>query len=80
MVKVVAVASFEGVRLGDMAEIEETPRILALIEIGYLKVVEDGSSGSGPGGDSSGELGSSPGRTEDGSPPGDEPGEDPSAS
>lgn len=41
--KVKAVVSFEAVRRGDVAEVDPTDRIKALIASGYLKVVEDGA-------------------------------------
>lgn len=40
-VRVLAVASFENVRKGDMGLVDLTPRIKGIIESGYLRVVED---------------------------------------
>ena len=37
-VNVIAVVSFEGVRVGDVAAVDMTPRLKGLIASGYLKV------------------------------------------
>lgn len=56
-VNVIAIVSFEGVRTGDVAAVDMTPRLKALIGAGYLKVVGelegyDGSFEAGPYADS----------------------------
>jgi len=55
-VNVIAIVSFEGVRMGDVAAVDMTPRLEALIASGYLKVTGelegyDGSFEAGPYGD-----------------------------
>lgn len=58
-ITVMAVASFEGVRKGDVAEVEKTPRIEGLLKVGYLRKVEDvGTVEHRPGGDPSSVSGS----------------------
>lgn len=47
-IKVMAVVSFEQVRKGDIGEVEYTPRIKALISMGYLRRVDDVRLPSGP--------------------------------
>lgn len=52
-VNVIAIVSFEGVRVGDVAAVDMTPRLKGLIASGYLKVVGelegyDGTFPTGP--------------------------------
>lgn len=78
-VKVIAVVSFEGVRVGDIAVTDMTPRLKALVAKGYMKITElDGYDGTIPGEqDGHPESGESSSRTggSDGKPAGAEPSE-----
>lgn len=76
-IKVRAVASFEGVRIGDIAELEMTPRLQGILDRGYLVEVCDGSVRDGHSSDTSGISSGSSTGTEDRGTPGSEQGEDP---
>lgn len=76
-IKVMAVVSFEQVRKGDVGDVEYTPRIKALISMGYLRRVED--VGTLPDRQDRNQKGSRAGRKTgngDRIPGGSEPGED----
>jgi hypothetical protein len=80
-ITVYAVTSFEGVRKGDLAEVELTPRIEGILRTGYLRRVENiGASIDRPSADQGGESGSSDSGADDGIPVGDEPSEGSDAS
>lgn len=78
--RVKAVVSFDGMRAGHEVVVDETPRLMALISRGYLKVLEevteDGASQVGPSGpeESGGTI--VPNRTPRRRKAGSEPGED----
>lgn len=58
-VQVVAVVSFENIRKNDVGKVDLTPRIKALIDRGYLRMVEDVSLPDRPSADQSSEQGGS---------------------
>ena len=74
--KVEAILSFEGVRKGDVAELEETDRLRALISAGYLKVVGYGESEDRPRSNPRRKSRSRDSGADGRSPAGDEPSED----
>lgn len=71
--------SFEMLRIGEVFENTMNPRVRVLIDAGFLEVISDGASETGPGTAGQGDPGGSQEDTAPESSAGAEPGEDPSA-